>query len=165
MTTLSSSLAGWVLGGALVASLGWNATLLSQGSPGQDESARNAAPATACSGEGSCVEALDALADLGLTDATRAEVSELLRKCDEDCARGDARASELSRELMTLLRDPAADPATIRARAAELGALRAAAVESCAESSLALRSRLTPEQLGRLLDACCGGGSGCGGAR
>ena len=165
MTTHSSSLAGWILGGALVASLGWNATLLSQKAPREGESTGNAAPATACSGGGSCVDALEALGGLGLTDAVRAEVSSLLRKCDEECARGDARASELSRELMALLRDPTADPAAIRARAVELGALRAAAVESCAESSLALRSRLTPEQLGRLLDACCGEGSGCGEAR
>ena len=66
-----------------------------------------------------------------------------------------------------MLRDPAADPAAITARAKELGAVRAAAIESCIQSSLALRKLLTPVQMGRLLDACCGGscGEACGTGR
>jgi Spy/CpxP family protein refolding chaperone len=99
--------------------------------------------------------------ELVVGEPQRAELLRLMERCDEASARSDARATELARSLRALLRDPAADVATIRARARELGALRAAAVEGCVDAALALRALLTPAEAGRVLDACCGG-SCCG---
>jgi Spy/CpxP family protein refolding chaperone len=141
----------WLFGGALAASLAWNAVAL-QESP--------TAPVLGgpCS---SCVESVEKLVsrgELALSDPERSALLDLMRRCDESSARSEARAAELSRELLALLRDPGAEDAAIRARAKELAELRAAAVESCVESSLSLRALLGPERGGRLLQSCCGEG-------
>jgi len=143
---MNASIGTWLLGGALIASLSWNAMRLR----------RPEAPALDCDG-GSCADAAERLCDLDLDPAQRDRLRGLLLRCEEEEARRGARAEALSRELMALLRDPAADVATIRERARELGALRASSVEDCVESSLALRQLLTPQQAGRVLDACCDG--------
>ncbi len=147
---MNTSMGTWLLGGALLASMGWNAAVLR----------RPPASAPAC-GTSSCAAAAAKLGDLGLSDAQRQELTALLRECDEQSARGEARAAELSRELRALLRDANAGEASIRARAQELAALRAGAIERCIDSSLKLRRLLEPAQVGRLLDVCCGDGC-CG---
>jgi Spy/CpxP family protein refolding chaperone len=140
---MNTTIGAWLLGGALVASLGWNAMTL------------RAPPAAPRGGATPCTAALGKLGDLGLTDAKRAELAALLRKCDEESAAADARAGALARSLNELLREPGSDAATIRARARELAAVRGSAVERCVESTLALRELLDAEQLRQLLDACC----------
>lgn len=159
MSTMTS-ITAWLLGGALAASLGWNAMTLRRPAPRAD----------GCGGSGGCVAAVEQLERTGGLDLKadqRAALVALLRECDAQGARSDAQAAAVAREVQAMLRDPAADPAAITRRAQELGAVRAAAIEHCIESALALRKLLTPDQMGRLLDACCGGscGSACGTGR
>jgi len=134
-----------LLAGALLASLTWNLARWR---------------IAAAPGSAGCAEAA-ARADL----ARRARVEQLLRECDARCGRDDARAATLSRELFDLLRVEAVDAAAVRAKAAELGALRSGAVTASAEAMLALRAELAAGDFGRVLDACCGGscsGGTCG---
>ncbi|MBM4016618.1 MAG: hypothetical protein FJ293_16875 [Planctomycetes bacterium] len=139
-----------LLAGALLASLTWNLARWR---------------IAAAPGSAGCAEAA-ARADLDLADpARRARVEQLLRECDARCGRDDARAATLSRELFDLLRVEAVDAAAVRAKAAELGALRSGAVTASAEAMLALRAELAAGDFGRVLDACCGGscsGGTCG---
>lgn len=158
--TTTMTITTWLLGGALAASLGWNALTLR----------RPATHADACGDSGGCIAAVERLersGGLDLSSDQRATLLALLHECDAQGARSDAQAAEVAREVQAMLRDPAADPAAIALRAKELGAIRAAAIEHCIQSSLALRKLLTPVQMGQLLDACCGGscGEACGTGR
>jgi hypothetical protein len=159
MNTSMGSIGTWLLGGALVASLGWNA-LASRRATAR-ESGRDTCNCI------SAVEKLEASGGLCLTAEKKRELIDLLRQCDAQSAGADARAAEIARELRSLLCDSAADPAAVRALAKELGVVRAEAIEACVSSSLQLRTMLTPEQLGRFLDACYGEECerSCGGAR
>ena len=153
MNSMNRSIAAWLLGGALVASLGWNAARL-----------RGAEAPGAAQECGSCAESLERMldrGDLSLAEPRRVALQQLMRECDATSAANDARAAALSRDLRALLRDPAAEPAAIRARGQELAAVRAAAVQQCVDSALALRDLLSPAEAGRVLDACCGEGC-CG---
>ena len=159
MSTMTS-ITAWLLGGALAASLGWNAMTLRRPAP----------RAEGCRSSGGCIAAVERLETSGGLDLEadrRAALLALLQECDAQGARSDAQAAQVAREVQAMLRDPAADPAAIALRAKELGAIRAAAIEHCIQSSLALRKLLTPVQMGRLLDACCGDscGEACGTGR
>jgi hypothetical protein len=144
----------WLLGGALLASLGWNAALLG--------GARGAGGA-----KGPCALDASEYAALGLDGVQQRELESLLRRCADESGRDDVRAAELSADLRRLLRDPRASTEEIRARARELGALRAEAVARCAESTLAMRGILGPEKAARVLESCCGPDCGveCGDGR
>ena len=160
MSTTMTSITSWLLGGALVASLGWNAMTFRRPAP----------RAEGCGGSGGCIAAVEQLERSGGLDLKadqRAALVTLLQECDAQGARSDAQAASVAREVQAMLRDPAADPAAIALRAKELGAIRAEAIEHCIESALALRKLLTPDQTGRLLDACCGEscGAACGTGR
>jgi len=156
---MNTPIVSWLMGGALIASLGWNAL----------QCRRDRAPANTDE-RASCAAAAARLGDLGLAGAQREALHASLTRCDTESARLDTQARALAAKLQALLVAPAADADAIRAAAKELGAVRAEAVVHCVESSLELRPLLQPDQLKRLLDACCeegcaGGscGTGCDG--
>lgn len=169
---MNGSFVPWLLGGALVASLSWNALQWVDRATPADGARDAAAPRDTRSGStadgvgmrgGGCQAAL-ARAGLALDPARQAEVELLLARCDEGCTSDDAQAAALSSALFAALRgaEPL-DAAALRGRARELGELRAAAVARSIDSLVRLRELLGAADFVKLLDACCGA-DGCGGS-
>jgi Spy/CpxP family protein refolding chaperone len=132
----------WLLGGALVASLAWNAALAST------------RPAAAPAPAGAASECAIDSAALGVSD-DQARLLEGI--CAADCGRADelaAQADARHAELERLLASPELEPAAARALAREVGDLRARSVEACVEAVLRVREILTAEQTAALLDGC-----------
>lgn len=169
---MNGSFVPWLLGGALVASLSWNALQWVDRATPADDARDAAAPCDTPSGTtadgaglrgGGCKAAL-ARAGLALDATRQAEVEQLLARCDEGCTSDDAQAAALSSALFAALRDAEPlDAAALRGRARELGELRAAAVARSIDSLVRLRELLGPGDFVKLLDACCGS-DGCGGS-
>ncbi len=143
---MTNQLTTWILGGALAASLAWNA---------RDTFTRSRAdPAcgpAACDPSG-CAEALSAL---DLTPDQRMPLAEWSANACRESARLDAVADAKSAELFALLASPAIEPERARTLATEAGALRTQSLAACVESLLTVRRHLSPEQVDKLLSTCC----------
>lgn len=89
---------------------------------------------------------------LGLTDQQAADLQNTLQ-AQRQATRADVRAMrDARRQLGQLLRTPTADAAAIQAAAAQVKAAQDRLVDQRVEAQLALRAKLTPEQLGKWLE-------------
>lgn len=139
---MNSTTVNWLLAGALVASLGWNAKGWLRAQP---EGSAETVP--------SCLPAPD-LHNLGLSaDQTRALESWRETSCDPSI-QCDVDAEAKLATLHTALGDPAATPEYLRNLASEINRLRAHSLEKCVESILEVRRVLSKEQLGALMQCC-----------
>jgi len=136
---MNHSITTWMLAGALVASLAWNAKSL--------YAARSAAVVPSCS-EVPDLSALDLSAE-----QTRALETWRANSCAPSCSM-DGEAEAKLAELRSLLRDPSATPERLHELGAEVSRLRAHALEACVDSIVAVRRVLTREQLASLMQCC-----------
>ncbi len=142
-------LSTWLCGGALLASLAWNAREAFR----PTDCAAPCSPATEATAGAALECSIDFLA-LGVSEE-QARALETL--CTLECRSADElalRADEKQAELEQLLAGPDLDPASVRALAREVGELRARSVETCVEAALRVRAVLTPSQTAELLESC-----------
>ncbi len=139
---MNSTTLNWLLAGALLASLGWNA-----------KDWLRSAPASRAVAAPTCLAGPD-LSNLGLSaDQTRALESWRTNSC-EPGFKCDSEADAKLSTLHTALRDPAATPEYLRDLAGEVNRLRAHSLETCVDSILEVRRVLSKEQLGALMQCC-----------
>ncbi len=140
--TMNTTTVNWLLAGALLASLGWNAKSWLRAEPaGSTVTTRN------------CLAAPD-LSNLELSaDQTRALESWRTNSC-EPGFQCDAEADAKLQTLHTALRDSAATPEYLRTLAGEINRLRAHSLDTCVDSILEVRRVLSKEQLGALMQCC-----------
>jgi hypothetical protein len=147
---MNTSMTTWMLGGALVASLAWNAVHWS--------GARNAPSAPTAASAG-CAMSLD-VGRLALDDTQRDALRRWSAELCGPACELDAAAEASWQTWIATLRDPKADPQQLRRLAAEVSRARARSLEACVDSILAVRGVLEPAQLASLMECC---GSTCGG--
>ena len=141
------TVANWLLGGALAASLTWNGKLLSSDTEPAPECAESCASMD-CEG-------------LGLSESQRKTLGEL---CDRTCGesnRIEQRAAELQDALLAKLAQEEPDPAATDALVRELVDLRRRSLEACVAGIRDVRGLLTPEQVSALVSGCRPGAGGC----
>jgi hypothetical protein len=145
MRTLST----WMLGGALAASLTWNATLFRRGPPSPSETRGSAESCALAAGE------------LGL-DAERARrLGELCARSCGESDRLERRADELQRALLAGLSAPEVDAAATTRLVDEVSELRRRSLASCVEGILGVRELLSAEEVRAFLARCEHGGATC----
>lgn len=128
----------WLLAGALLASLSWNAAQLR----------RVPAPSAA---DGACCIETDGL---GLDDAQHERLEAL---CSRSCGASDRlerRADALQAQLLAGLSGPEVDRAAVLLLVEEVGRLRQDSLAACVEGILELREVLRPGDVRALLERC-----------
>ncbi len=148
---MTKSLALWMLGGALAASLSWNWKQVER--PADEQSCASAA--SCCSIES---------AGLALDEEQQQELARLCRRSCAEADRLDRRADELQRELRSSLGRPELDEEAARALVREIGELRERSLEACVGGLLEVRGLLTPEQVAAMLAQCESAAARRGGA-
>jgi uncharacterized membrane protein len=132
------TLVPWLLGGALVASLSWNWTLLRS----------DATPASCGTSAEACLDAE------GLAPEVRDRLREL---CRTSCGESDLlerRANELQAELLASLSGDSVDEAATTRLVEEVAELRRRSLESCVRGILGVRALLSPAEVRALLARC-----------
>lgn len=141
---MNTSIATWLLAGALAASVAWNLA--------QHRAALPRPPEPASPAEG-CVGAPD-LGALGLSESQRAAAEAWCRgSCESSCGL-QLEAEEKLALLHAALRDPASTPDSLRELAAEVSRLRERSLAACVDSIVELRAVLSAEQLDGLMQCC-----------
>ncbi len=135
---MRTPLSTWLLGGALLASLSWNAAQIRR------------APAPSVADGTCCIET----GGLGLDEAQRERLAAL---CARSCGASDRleqRADALQAELLADLSGPDVDRAAVLLLVEEVGRLRQDSLAACVEGILELREVLRPDDLRALLERC-----------
>jgi Spy/CpxP family protein refolding chaperone len=145
---MTKTLTLWLLGGALAASLAWNARFLGR-----------AAPAGGRASPSGCADLDPAV--LGLDQEQRAALERLCARSCVELDRLEGRADELQRELLERLSAAELAREDASALVEEIAALRRRSLETCVQGILEVRALLTPEQLRSLLEQCSAGAQGC----